>query len=106
MVSISDDEKEFRLNPNRPLRVRDENIAWSAAFKRILHFARTTSKRRLSGPSAATHYNQRCAIRVTYSKNSVKGQWAAHGRYISRESAAGQEASGNGFGPERRDVDI
>lgn len=105
-MSTRDDEKEFRLHPNRPLRVRDQNIAWSAAFKRILHFTRITSKRRQSAPSSAKHYNQRCAIRVTYSKNSVKGQWAAHGRYISRESAAGQEAGGNGFGSERPDIDI
>src|SRR5882762_649912 len=32
-------------------------------------------------------YNQRCAVRVTYAKNTTKGQWRAHGRYIARESA-------------------
>jgi type IV secretory pathway VirD2 relaxase len=32
-------------------------------------------------------YSQRCAVRVLYSKNTSKGQWRAHGRYVARESA-------------------
>ena len=44
------------------------------------------------------HY-QRCAVRVSYSPNRVRGQWAAHGRYIARESArqdsAGFDANGD-----------
>jgi type IV secretory pathway VirD2 relaxase len=32
-------------------------------------------------------HNQRCAVRVTYAKNTVAGQWRAHGRYVARESA-------------------
>ncbi|MEX3583142.1 MAG: DUF3363 domain-containing protein [Burkholderia sp.] len=31
---------------------------------------------------------QRVAVRVTYAKNKGDGQWAAHGRYIARESAS------------------
>jgi type IV secretory pathway VirD2 relaxase len=30
---------------------------------------------------------QRCAVRVLYSRNTTRGQWRAHGRYIARESA-------------------
>ncbi len=33
-------------------------------------------------------HRQRCAVRITYSKNTVRGQWRAHGRYLERESAA------------------
>jgi type IV secretory pathway VirD2 relaxase len=36
---------------------------------------------------------QRCAVRITYSPSRVSGQWAAHGRYIARQSAAGQGKS-------------
>src|SRR5262249_23281253 len=42
--------------------------------------------------SARTHV-QRCAVRITYSPNRVSGQWAAHGRYIARQSAAGKGES-------------
>jgi len=40
-----------------------------------------------SGLSPRKPHLQRCAVRVTYSPNRVSGQWAAHGRYISRGSA-------------------
>lgn len=30
---------------------------------------------------------QRCAVRLSFSSNKVSGQWAAHGKYIARESA-------------------
>ena len=36
---------------------------------------------------AARPYHQRCAVRVTYLKNKIRGQWKAHGRYLARESA-------------------
>jgi type IV secretory pathway VirD2 relaxase len=43
---------------------------------------------------------QRCAIRVTYSANRTRGQWAAHGRYIARESAIHSDAGiSRAFGP-------
>ena len=31
---------------------------------------------------------QRCSVRVTYASNKGDGQWAAHGKYIARESAS------------------
>ena len=108
-VSSRQDDQDFRLHPNRPLRVRDEATAWSQAFKRIIHFARITSRRNRSAQSGQPPraYNQRCAVRVTYSPNKVAGQWAAHGRYVSRESAVGQESEGqHGFGPDGNEVDI
>jgi hypothetical protein len=40
------------------------------------------------------HFNQRCAVRITYTKNKVAGQWRAHGRYIARESATQDGAAG------------
>jgi type IV secretory pathway VirD2 relaxase len=107
-VPGSDGEREFRLRPERPLRIPDEARAWSDAFKRIVHFARTTGRRKSSGQKATTDkpYNQRCAVRVTYTPNKVSGQWAAHGRYISRESAAGENPQERGFGSAGSDIDI
>ena len=89
------DEPEFRLRPRKPRFVRDEAKAWSRYYKNLIHIVRMTSKpahpsRRyrglLDGPTRKQHL-QRCAVRVTYSPNRVRGQWAAHGRYIARESA-------------------
>jgi type IV secretory pathway VirD2 relaxase len=54
--------------------------------------------------SARPHF-QRCAVRVTYTRNTAAGQWRAHGRYVEREAAtregdrgsAGFNATGQGI---------
>jgi len=56
-----------------------------------------------TGPTHARPYSQRCAVRVMYSKNTSKGQWRAHGRYIARESATG---GGVGFNGDEESIDI
>jgi hypothetical protein len=43
---------------------------------------------------------------VTYAPNRIAGQWAAHGRYISRASAAGENLQSPGFGSTGSDIDI
>jgi type IV secretory pathway VirD2 relaxase len=44
---------------------------------------------------------------VTYSPNRVRGQWAAHGRYIARESAVGQGKGGEvGFSAASEGINI
>jgi type IV secretory pathway VirD2 relaxase len=48
---------------------------------------------------------QRCAVRVTYSRSNVRGQWRAHGRYLIRESAA-TEPTAAGFDATTRGVDV
>ena len=53
--------------------------------------ARMTGKRKRRGigrrSSRTNHpWHQRCAVRVLYSRNSVRGQWGAHGRYLARET--------------------
>jgi hypothetical protein len=90
------DEEQIKLRPRRPKFVRDESKSWSSAFKGLMRIARMTSTRQ-SAPAAIRPrkpHKQRCAIRVTYSPNHIRGQWAAHGRYIARESA---NADGVGF---------
>lgn len=109
------DEPEFRLRPRKPRVVRDEAKAWSRYFKNLIHIVRMTSKparpsRRyrgmVDGPKRKPH-RQRCAVRVTYSPNRVRGQWAAHGRYIARESATGPAKDGEiGFSAAAEGIDI
>ena len=85
----NDEERRFRLRPRKPA-ARTERIALASAYKTIMHYARMTSRRRRSGGQGSgrtrPHF-QRCAVRVTYTRNSTRGQWRAHGRYVVRESA-------------------
>jgi hypothetical protein len=102
------EEVAIKLRPRKPRFVRDESKSWSSAFKGLMRIARMTSNRKPSpgGSSAARPrkaHKQRCAIRVTYSPNQVRGQWAAHGRYIARESA---NSEGVGFTAEKESVPI
>jgi type IV secretory pathway VirD2 relaxase len=76
-----------------------------------MHYARSSRMKGNRAPSgkgkAVRPYHQRCAIRVTYLKNKIRGQWKAHGRYIARESAAFEsDAKAVGFGRETEPVDI
>jgi hypothetical protein len=99
------DQEQIKLRPRRPKFVRDESKSWSSAFKGLMRIARMTSTRQ-SAPVAnrpRKPHKQRCAIRVTYSPNHVCGQWAAHGRYIARESA---NADGVGFNMTSEEVAI
>jgi len=88
-----DDEPEFRLRPRKPP-ARNERAARASAYKILMHHAHMSGirKRRSvglgTGPKRTRPYNQRCALRVMYAKNTVAGHWRAHGRYVARESAS------------------
>jgi hypothetical protein len=102
------EEAAIKLRPRKPRFVRDESKSWSSAFKGLMRIARMTSSRKpSSGAGSAARprkaHKQRCAVRVTYSPNQVRGQWAAHGRYIARESA---NSEGVGFTAEKENVAI
>ncbi len=108
------DEKEFRLRPRKPPIPRSERGpgVWAVAFKTIAHYARASSSvKRSNGfrgagtQRAAIPRNQRCAIRVTYSRNAVRGQWRAHGRYVARESAATDPTTA-GFDAQKSGIDM
>ena len=107
----NDDEREFRLRPRKPV-VRRERRVLATAYKTIMHYARMSGvrKRRSSagaGPSRVRPYHQRCAVRVVYSKNTSRGQWRAHGRYLVRESVAFDGGSrGIGFDEKGEAADI
>ncbi len=110
---MATDEREFRIRPRRPRAGRDEARVWTVALKRIIRIARMTSRRGHGGSPATRRatalrpFSQRCAVRVTYSRNTTKGQWRAHGRYLMRESAAGTASRQRaGFGPDGRIEDL
>jgi len=51
--------------------------------------------------------SQRCAVRVTYSRNKNAGQWKAHGYYLARERATEKsEKNAAGFSRSEKNVDI
>jgi type IV secretory pathway VirD2 relaxase len=85
------DEREFRLRPRRPTRSRKGKapVAWATAYVAVMNQAKISRKRGASQPGRTTKtYSQRCSVRVTYSNRRIKGHWRAHGRYITRDSAA------------------
>ena len=67
-----------------------------------MHYARMSRKKH-GGASRSTpnkprkRFNQRCAVRVIYSRNKTAGQWFAHGRYLMRESARGRSSAPTAF---------
>jgi hypothetical protein len=77
----NDEERQFRLRPRKPA-ARTERIALASAYKTIMHYAPMTSRtRRASGLGYGRkrpHF-QRCAVRVTDTENSTRGQWRATG---------------------------
>ncbi len=110
-MARTDDEREFRLRPPKPRVTRNEGAAWSNGFRLIMHYARSSRKTGNRAPGgkgkAARPYYQRCAVRVTYLKNKIRGQWKAHGRYLARESATFvDDAKAVGFSKGNEAVDI
>jgi hypothetical protein len=99
-------QREFRLRPRKPRVSRNERAGWSSGFRLLMHHARSTSKRGIRGAYAGKQraYTQRCAVRVTYLMNKIRGQWKAHGRYLARESAGHRKDAG--FSHEKETVDI
>ncbi len=90
---MAKDEGEFRLRPRKPPSSgRRDDSAYALLFKAVIHYARA-SRVRKSGSFTRSRpnrpYSQRCAVRATYSRNTVTGQWRAHGRYLARDSATG-----------------
>lgn len=90
-------EREGRLRPGRARRT--SGLATTGSVQRLLRLARLVSR---TPPSHASSAKQRTAgfsarlkrraiVNVRYSSNRTKGGWKAHGRYLERESAAGQE---------------
>jgi hypothetical protein len=112
-VPTNDDEREFRLRPRKPPRSRTHNnqSKSSGLFRAVMRHARMTRKQksRAGGRTRSLRTNQpwyqRCAVRVMYSRNAVRGQWGAHGRYLARETREADPKTA-GFGQESGSVAI
>jgi type IV secretory pathway VirD2 relaxase len=107
-----DEEREFRLRPRKPP-ARNERAAWASAYKMLMHHAHMSGGRKGrsvglgTGAKRTRPYNQRCAVRVIYAKNTVAGQWRAHGRYVARESATHEgDPKAVGFDGRGESIDI
>jgi type IV secretory pathway VirD2 relaxase len=110
---MSDDRSQFEIKASsRGKKTSDDVRLVSSAYRRAVRLlrasnckqpsARTPSRGKAKGrglPSSGTmHHLQRASIRMTYARNMGDGQWGAHGRYLSRESANPTAEAGLGFG--------
>jgi type IV secretory pathway VirD2 relaxase len=86
-------------------------------LRRVLQLLQTTTKTVTAAVSrgngkarhraATRNWTQRCAVRVTYSPNQTRGQWAAHGRYVVRDSATEVDGTPKpGFDKQSDDADL
>jgi hypothetical protein len=105
---MNEREREFRLRPGKPRvsKSQSEGVAWTSGFKMLMHYARQSrgaSRQGSQGGNRGFPHRQRCAVRITYSKNTVRGQWRAHGRYLERESASG---GGSGFDARETELNV
>jgi type IV secretory pathway VirD2 relaxase len=97
---------ELKLSPGH---IRGNNFG----HKR---FSSTTSKRTRGkfNPNArgcgifyiAKRRNQRCVIKISYTKNTKTRAWAAHGEYLQREHAQHEDEKGLGFNNQSNHVDL
>jgi len=110
-VGRDSERKEFWLHPRRPRgRQAGSPRTYCSTYILLVRYARQLGAQRCK-PKArrsvpARPYNQRCAVRVMYTKNSTRGQWKAHGRYIARESASQGRAVEAGFDATERGINI
>src|SRR3984885_5012243 len=101
------EENEFRIRPRSPPRAAEPRVSVPPALGRIYAYARQTSRRGSRIKHATRPYRQRCAVRVTYVGNRTSGQWKAHGKYLSRESATQRAAQREaGFDESQQKLDV
>lgn len=83
------DDERFEIEPRRPRGGADATRPTARILRSIWHYARQSGGGvRGGGVEGAAPHLQRCAVRITYAANRVRGQWRAHGRYVAREAAA------------------
>src|SRR6266550_1319974 len=90
------DEPLIRLRPRKSKHGPNENprkyTGILRSMLRIVQMSKRGQKtrgRNSAGGSVPAYrtFNQRVAVRVSYSANKKPGLWKAHGRYVARESA-------------------
>src|SRR5437016_3685418 len=110
------DEPLIRLRPRKSKHGPNENprryTGILRSMLRIVQMSKRGQKTRgthSAGGSVRAYrtFNQRVAVRVSYSANKNPGQWKAHGRYVTRESATqGGKAVEAGFNATEQRVNI
>src|SRR6266496_6159480 len=115
-MQTSDRERPFRLRPRRPPSASGQRKRpWASGLGTLLRLVRMRGyRKKMSGSSSGRRarsgrppLSQRCAVRVTYSRNKNAGQWKAHGYYLARERATEKrEKNAAGFSRSERGVDI
>src|SRR5437588_9757679 len=110
------DEPVIRLRPKKSKHGPNESPRRHAgilrSMLRIVQMSNRGKKTRGTGivaGSARAHrtFNQRVAVRVSYSANKNSGQWKAHGRYVARETATRQgKAREAGFNAIEQNLNI
>jgi len=109
------DEAPIRLRPRKSPHSPNENprkyIGVLRSMLRLVQMSKRGQKSqgtlRTGGGRAPRTFNQRVAVRVSYSANKNPGQWKAHGRYLARESATqGGRAAEAGFNATEQNLDI
>jgi type IV secretory pathway VirD2 relaxase len=109
------EEPLIRLRPRKSKHGPNENPRkYTGVLRSMLRLVqmskrgqKTHGTPRGGGGRAPRTFNQRVAVRVSYSANKNPGQWKAHGRYLARESATqGGRAADAGFNAAEQNLDI
>ena len=95
---MSDEGEKFKIKAQA--KAKNDVQGFSKAFRSLRALTRQSKQNRSGSSSGSSRPSrgfpvaqvgssqQRCSVRLTYAKNKGDGQWAAHGKYIARESAA------------------
>src|SRR5882762_2514210 len=110
------DEPLIRLRPRKSKHGPNENPRkYTGVLRSMLRIVQMSKRgQKIGGTRSADGsgraqraFNQRVAVRVSYSANKNPGQWKAHGRYVARESATQSgKASEAGFNAIEQNLDI
>src|ERR1700676_2785216 len=110
------DEPPVRLRPRKSKHGPNDNppksvgvLPWLLRLMQMSKRRHETRSRYVDGGTARAPrtFNQRVAVRVSYSANKNMGQWKAHGTYVARESATqGGRAAEAGFNATDQRLDI
>src|ERR1700739_4229848 len=93
---LMNDEPIIRLRPRKSKHGPNENPRkYAGVLRSMLRLVQMSKRGKKTGGAhsaggsgrAQRTFNQRVAVRVSYSANKNPGQWKAHGRYVARESA-------------------
>jgi len=107
------DEPLIRLHPRKSKHNPNDNPRkYTGLLRSMLRFVQMSKQgRKVQGAyrtgKSSRLFNQRVAVRVSYSTNKNPGQWKAHGKYVARDSATqGGRPAEAGFNAAERNLNI